>query len=66
MSLGVSVYVAGTASNVLNLLAFVGGDVQNFINACIAGAVGFIAAFALTFFFGFTEDELENGPVSER
>lgn len=66
MALGVNVYLAGAASNVLNLLAFVGGGIQNFINACIASGVGFVVAFLLTFFFGFTEDELENGPVSER
>ena len=54
------------ASNVLNVLAFVGGDAQNFINMAIAAAAGFIVSFALSFFMGFTEDELENGPVSER
>ena len=66
MTLGVNVYVAGAASNVLNVLAFVGGDMQNIINMAIAAAAGFIVSFALSFFMGFTEDELENGPVSER
>lgn len=65
MALGVNVYVMA-ASNVLNVLAFVGGDAQNFINMAIAAAAGFIVSFALSFFMGFTEDELENGPVSER
>ena len=66
LALGVTVYVAGGASNVLSFLVFVGGGTQNLVSAGIAAAAGFISSFLLTFFFGFTEDELENGPVSER
>lgn len=66
LALGVKVYVANSASNVLNLMAFMGGGSQNLIFACIGAAVGFVSAVLLTYFFGFTEDELENGPVDER
>jgi PTS system beta-glucosides-specific IIC component len=66
IGLGVTAYVAGAAANVLNILAFVGGGTSNIINAAIAAAAGFAASFILTFVFGFTKDELEHGPASER
>lgn len=65
-ALDVRVYVSGTSSNVLNLLAFVGGDGNNFMMAVIVAVVGFVVGAVLTYLFGFTKDELENGPVSER
>ena len=39
---------------------------MNFICAVGVAAVTFVVAFILVMLFGFTEDELENGPVSER
>lgn len=66
LALGVTAYVMGLPSNVMCILTFMGGDAQNIINACIAAAAGFVVSFAVTWFFGFTEDELENGPVAER
>ena len=47
-------------------MTFVGGGNENLIGAVIAAAAGFIVSFAAAWFFGFSEDELENGPVSER
>lgn len=66
VALHVTVYVVGAPSSVLSMLAFVGGGTQNLINACIAAAAGFIVGFIVTWLFGFTKDEIENGPVSER
>lgn len=66
VALGVTVYVVGAPSSVLSMLAFIGGGTQNIINAAIAAGVGFVVTFIITWFFGFTKDELENGPVSER
>ena len=57
---------AGAASNVLNIMTFIGGGNENLIGAVVAAAAGFIVSFVVAWFFGFTEDELENGPVSER
>ena len=65
-ALGVTLYVVGTPSSFLSILAFMGGSSQNLINAAITAAVGFLAGFAITWFFGFTKDEIENGPASER
>lgn len=65
-ALGVTLYVVGTPSSLLSILAFVGGNTQNLINAVITALVGFLVGFVLTWFFGFTKDEIENGPVSER
>lgn len=66
LAFGVTAYVAGLPSSVLSILTFVGGGTENLVFACIAAAAGFAASFAATWFFGFTKDELENGPVSER
>lgn len=66
IALGATVYTAGAASNFLEFLAFAGGGTQNLINFGIAAAAGFLVSALGTYFFGFTEDELENGPVSER
>lgn len=65
-ALHVKVYVIGMPANVLNILSFVGGGTGNFFNACFAAATGFVCGLVITYLFGFTEDELENGPVSER
>lgn len=66
LALGVTTYVAGLPSNLLSMLTFVGGGTENLLFACIAAAVGFAVSFAATWFFGFSKDEIENGPVSER
>ena len=66
LALGVTAYVAGLPSNLLSMLTFVGGGTENLLFACIAAAVGFAVSFAATWFFGFSKDEIENGPVSER
>lgn len=66
LAFGVTAYVAGLPSSVLSILTFVGGGTENLLFACIAAATGFAVSFAATWFFGFTKDELENGPVSER
>lgn len=66
LALGVTAYVAGLPSNLLSMLTFVGGGTENLLFACIAAAVGFTVSFAATWFFGFSKDEIENGPVSER
>lgn len=65
LALHVNAYLAA-ASNVLNIMTFVGGGNENLMGAVIAAAAGFIVSFAVAWFFGFSEDELENGPVSER
>lgn len=66
LALGVTAYVAGLPSNLLSMLTFVGGGTENLLFACITAAVGFAVSFAATWFFGFSKDEIENGPVSER
>lgn len=66
LALNVTAYLAGAASNVLCIMAFIGGGNENFIGAVIASAAGFVVSFLVAWFFGFTEDELENGPESER
>lgn len=53
-------------STFLGIVSYIGEDPMNFVNAIIVAAVTFVLAFVLVMFFGFTEDELENGPVSER
>ena len=64
--LGVTAYVVGAGSNALCIVAFMGGSTSNLVCGVIAAAVSFVLGFIFTWFFGFTEDELENGPVSER
>lgn len=66
LACGVTAYVAGLPSSVLSILTFVGGGTENLLFACIAAAAGFATSFVATWLFGFTKDELENGPVSER
>ena len=58
--LGVAVYTLG-ASNFLTVLQYAGGPGQNFINACIACAVAFVAAFIVGVILGFGDgDGLKN------
>lgn len=65
LALHVNAYLAA-AANVLNIMVFAGGGNENLIGAVIAAVAGFVVSFAVAWFFGFSEDELENGPVSER
>lgn len=58
--LGVRFYTLG-ASSILCLLGFISADAPgNVISAAICGVVAFVACTALTYFFGFTEKELED------
>lgn len=66
IALGTTAYVVGVPSSVLCILTFVGGSTGNLVSACIAAAAGFAVSFIVTWLFGFTKDEIENGPVSER
>ncbi|MFQ7392837.1 MAG: hypothetical protein ACLRM9_05880 [Collinsella aerofaciens] len=50
-SLHVNAYLAGAASNVLNIMTFVGGGNENLVCAAIASAAGFIVSFAVAWFF---------------
>lgn len=50
--LGVAVYTLG-ASNFLTVLQYAGGPGSNFINACIACAVAFVASLAVGIVIGF-------------
>ena len=63
--LHVTLYIP-SSSNFLSILSYLGGSTGNLINACITAAFSFIIAFLGVWFFGFSEDELEHGPVSER
>ena len=59
VALGVCCYNM-SASNVLNILAFISPDSSsNLVNACIAAAVGFAVSLVLTYLFGFTKEEIE-------
>lgn len=60
----VGMYVAG-ASNFLSVVGYFAGGRVNIINGFIATAIAFLGTAALTYFFGFRDDEyqLENGNV---
>lgn len=52
-----------TTSSVLALLSFISPDgTANLTSAIICGAVGFVLGFIATWFFGFTKEEIEEGP----
>lgn len=53
-------------STFLGIVSYIGEDPMNLICAVGVAAVTFVVAFILVMLYGFTEDELENGPVSER
>lgn len=42
------------------ILSFAGGTQQNFINGVICTIVGFVVAFVVAWFFGFTKEQLED------
>lgn len=53
----VGLYVMG-ATNFLHILSFMGGSTANFVNACIAVAISFLATAALTYLYGFKKSDL--------
>ena len=53
-------------STFLGIVSYISEDPMNFMCAVGVAAVTFVTAFVLVMLFGFTEDELENGPVFER
>lgn len=54
---GVKVYILAT-SNFLSIISYSGGSVANFINACIGLALTMLTAGLVTYFFGFSKEEL--------
>ena len=52
-----TIYVFG-ASNFLVLAGFLAGGTQNLVWGCVACAVAFVGAAAITFAFGFSKEEL--------
>lgn len=54
----VGTYVMG-ATNFLAVLGYVGGGTINMINGCIGVAISLIMSAVLTYFFGFTEEDLK-------
>lgn len=54
----VTVYVLG-ATNILGLIGYFAGGSTNIMWAIIANAVAFVSAAVITYFFGFTDEELE-------
>ncbi len=63
--LHVAVYAPGS-SNLLNIITFIGNGPGTLPAAIVSAIVGVVAGAIITWFFGFTKDELENGPVAER
>jgi PTS system beta-glucosides-specific IIC component len=55
----VTTYVLG-ATNILGIVGFVAGGTFNMVMGCIASAVAFIAAAAISYSFGFTKEQLES------
>ena len=53
----VTTYVLG-ATNILGVVGFVAGGTFNMVMGCIASAVAFIAAAAISYSFGFTKEQL--------
>ena len=63
--LRVTVYAPGS-SNFLNIITFIGDGPGTLPAAIVAAIVGLVAGAVITWFFGFSKDELDNGPVTER
>lgn len=51
-------YAPGSA-NFMNVLRFLGGTTENFINAVIASVISFVVATIVTYLFGFKKGELK-------
>ncbi|MBJ7540799.1 PTS glucose transporter subunit IIA [Streptococcus sp. SL1232] len=60
----VGMYVAG-ASNFLSVVGYFAGGRTNIINGFIATAIAFFGTAALTYFFGFRDDEYQLGEVDD-
>lgn len=60
----VGVYVAG-ASNFLSVVGYFAGGTGNIINGFIATAIAFFGTAALTYFFGFSKEDLVSGEKQE-
>lgn len=60
----VGMYVAG-ASNFLSVVGYFAGGRTNIVNGFIATAIAFFGTAALTYFFGFREDEYQLGEVDD-
>lgn len=51
--------MGGSSAGFLKWLLYVGGPTSNLINGLIGSALSFILAIVITYFFGFTKDELQ-------
>lgn len=60
----VGMYVAG-ASNFLSVVGYFAGGQANIVNGFIATAIAFFGTAALTYFFGFRDDEYQLGEVDD-
>ncbi|MFI3836394.1 glucose PTS transporter subunit IIA [Streptococcus equinus] len=60
----VGMYVAG-ASNFLSVVGYFAGGRANIVNGFIATAIAFFGTAALTYFFGFRDDEYQLGEVDD-
>lgn len=60
----VGMYVAG-ASNFLSVVGYFAGGRTNIVNGFIATAIAFFGTAALTYFFGFRDDEHQLGEVDD-
>lgn len=60
----VGMYVAG-ASNFLSVVGYFAGGRTNIVNGFIATAIAFFGTAALTYFFGFRDDEYQLGEVDD-
>ena len=61
----VAMYTPGGPS-LLAIFAYMGGSAANITIALVALAATFVVSFVGTLMFGFTKDEIELGPASER
>lgn len=56
--MGVGTYVIG-APNFLAVLGYVSGGTMNMVNGCIGAAIALVVTAALTYFIGFTKEDIE-------
>ena len=56
---GVTTYLMGSSSNILALTGFLGGTTADLVNGLIASAITFVVSAVVTYFTGFTKEELE-------
>lgn len=55
--MGVTAYAMIPVASILVVFSFVGGPASNFTQGCISGAIAFIVATVVTYFFGFKKDD---------